>query len=358
MQVRVPLLNANEDELTVVDVYVREGAEVRAGELLVTVESTKAASDIDAPVAGFVRRLSVAEGDRVGVGALICWLTETADEPLPEPEASAEAAGASDVRATKRARALAEEHGLDLAAIGATGIVKERDVLAFLERSAPARPFAEPVAGDHGVVILGAGGHARVIVDLLRGAHPELTIVGAVDDSSRPPADVLGAPVIGRSDRLEALRASGVERAALGVGAVTHNATRRALFERLASLGFELPPLVHAQAMVEPSVKMGRGVQIFAGAIVGSNVTLGDNVIVNSGVVVSHDCVIGAHTHLTPGAILAGAVTVGENTVIGMGVTAYLGITIGRDVTVSNGVHLLADVPDGELVRASTERRG
>lgn len=197
-----------------------------------------------------------------------------------------------------------------------------------------------------------------MLVDLLRQARPELTLVGAIDDGERPPSDVLGVPVVGPSAHLEALRADGVELAALGVGAVTHNATRRELFDKLESLGFELPPLVHPGANVEPSATLGRGAQVFAGAIVGSNVTIGENTIVNSGVVVSHDCVVGAHTHLTPGAILAGGVRVGQGSVLGMGVTAYLGISIGSDVVVSNGVHLLADVEDGAVVRASAETRG
>ena len=187
----------------------------------------------------------------------------------------------------------------------------------------------------------------------MREGHRDLVIVGAVDDSSARPRDVLGVPVLGASELLASLREQGVENAVLGVGAVTHNATRVALFDKLRALGFRVPNLIHPRAMVEPSVRMGMGNQLFAGAIVGSNARLGDNTIVNSGVVVSHDCVIGSHTHLTPGCILAGGVTVGRNCVIGMGVTIYLGVTIGDDVTISNGVHVMKDVPDGAIVRAA-----
>ncbi len=356
---RVPLLNANEDELIVVGIHVDDGAQVAAGTLLFSLESTKASTDIEAPRAGFVRAIGVKEEQRVAVGATLCLLTDEADEPLPDAVTRVED---DDVRATKRARELAVAHGVELGALGVDGIIQERHVRAVISGAAAAEPLAplgpprafELVGGGRDLVILGAGGHARVLIDLIREGRRDLHLVGVVDDGASPPDEVLGVPVLGSSARLPELRERGVRWAALGVGAVTHNATRIHLFEKLTAFGFELPCLVHPRAAVEPSVRfLGPGVQVFASATVGSNVELGANAIINSGVVVSHDCRIGAHAHLTPGAILAGAVTVGENTVVGMGVTAYLGLTIGRDVVVSNGVHLMRDVPDGTLVKTS-----
>lgn len=358
---RVPLLNANEDELVVVGVHVQEGADVRAGELLFSLESTKASTDVEAPRAGYVHRIAVREGDRVAVGKALCVITDGPEAPADvAAELDGEAAN-TEVRATRRARELANAHGVELSAIGVRGIVKERDVLAFLEALgavAPASPvsFAEALEGPNPIVVLGAGGHARVIVDLIREGHRDLTPIGALDDAHSPSADVLGIPVIGRSSSLAVLRERGIELAALGVGAVTHNASRVALYESLRASGFRVPNLIHPRASVERSVRMGQGNQIFAGAVIGSNARLGDNVIVNSGVVVSHDCVIGSHVHLTPGAILAGGVRVGENTVVGMGVTVYLGVSIGRDAVISNGVHVFADVPDGAVLRGTSQR--
>lgn len=352
--VRIPLLNANEDEVVVSGVHVAEGDEVRAGELLVSVESTKATMDVEAPMGGFVRQLAVTEGERVEVGALVCVITQSADEAFENPaleEAAEQQTGRA--RATRRARALAEEHGIELESLDVRGIVKERDVRRYLERAAPGRGTpAVPVSSDR-IAVYGAGGHARVIVDLLRESRRDLTLMGVVDDGDEPPEDVMGVPVLGGWAQLAALREQGVRRVALGVGAVTHNRTRVELFRRLTEAGFELPNLVHARASVEPSVRMGHGNQVFAGAVVGSNVTLADNTIINSGTVVSHDCVVGSHAHLTPGAILAGGVRIGENTVIGMGVTLYLGVRVGRDAVISNGVHVMKDVPDGAVVRGT-----
>ena len=272
-KLRVPLLNANEDQLLVAAVHVEEGEQVQAGQLLFGLESTKAVTDVEAPCAGFVRNLAVAEDDRVEVGFVLCVLTETADEAIPA-EATA-ASGGSSVKATRKARELAETHGVDLQSLSVSGIIKEKDVLAAVGGVAASnREWKDPVEGPNGLVVWGAGGHAKVLLDILRAGHPDLTAIGLVDDAPSGPSEVLGTPVIGKSDRLAGLRDSGVARAALGVGAVTKNSLRVELYERLVELRFQLPNLIHPRAMVEPSATMGQGNQIFAGAVVGSSAVL------------------------------------------------------------------------------------
>ena len=81
-EITVPLLNANEPEARLAGVHVREGQAVRKGDLLLTVETTKAASEVESPADGFVRLLA-AEGDTLPVGGRLAVLTKTADEPLP-----------------------------------------------------------------------------------------------------------------------------------------------------------------------------------------------------------------------------------------------------------------------------------
>jgi sugar O-acyltransferase (sialic acid O-acetyltransferase NeuD family) len=353
--VRVPLLNANEEELEVIDVSVQEGAEVKSGQVLFVVESTKATVEVEAPSAGFVRKLSVAKGQRAKVNDLLCVITATPTEvvEISEPVTSESAGG---FRVTRKAQELADRHGLDLMAAGLTGIIKESDVEKCLEQQANAsglsrrEPLRLPDGTKKPIVIYGARGHARVLIDLMRLAG-EFFPIGALDDGAV--GEALGVPVIGTSAILERLRSDGVEMAALGIGSVQNHSKRAGLYRKLVAAGFSVPNLLHPRAMVEPSVSMGAGNQIFAGAIVGSATKLGENTIINSGTVVSHDCVIESNTHLSPGAILAGGVHVGENTLVGMGVTIYLGLRIGSNVVIGNGSHILKDVPDGAVVRAA-----
>jgi sugar O-acyltransferase (sialic acid O-acetyltransferase NeuD family) len=351
--VRVPLLNANEEEVEVVDIFVTPGTTVKAGDRLFVVESTKATVEVESPASGHLRRLAVEKGQRVKVQGLLAVLSDTADEPVADPAAEAPRPGG--VRATRKAEELAQRHGIDLASLGIAGLIKESDVEAAVKKGAPREPKAArpPLPAPEGakpILVYGASGHARVLVDLMRLANEHFPI-GAVDDGD--PTDVLGVPVIGGSDALAPARASGVALAALGIGSVTNHADRIAYWKRLVEIGFEMPNLLHPRAAIAPSAKLGAGNQVFAGAVIGSAAVIADNTIINSGVVVSHDCRIASHVHLAPGAILAGAVDVGENTLIGMGVTVYLGVKIGRNVVISNGCHIMKDVPDGTIVRAS-----
>jgi sugar O-acyltransferase (sialic acid O-acetyltransferase NeuD family) len=355
--INVPMVNANEDEVVIRQVRVEEGRRVQAGEILCSVETTKAAVDVEAPVDGYVRQLGVRDDERVPVGAVICVLTATLEEAVEAPSSARATADGTAARATLKAQMLADSNGIEISDLGLDRIVKESDVRNYLARAgrrtaaaAPAAPAAAQPdsAGRTGrrIVVLGAGGHARVLIDLVREGYRDRVIVGTVDDDPSAEADCLGVPLLGASDQLPKLRADGIEEALLGVGAVTNNSLRAQLYRKLLEAGFHVPTLIHPRAAVEPSARMLPGCQIFAGAIVGSNVALGENVIVNSGTVVSHDCVIGSHAHITPGAILAGGVSVGEASVIGMGVTVYLGVRIGANVTIGNGVHVFRDVPD------------
>jgi sugar O-acyltransferase (sialic acid O-acetyltransferase NeuD family) len=361
---RVPLINANEDEVLIADVLVAEGDSVRTGQVVCVVETTKATVDVEAPAAGYVRKLSVRKGQQRRVGDLICAFTASANEKVELPADAPATTVDGSVQATRKAQELAARHQLDLATLGITGIIKEQDVERFLAKRSgkPTLTLAgswtpaptQLAIREKWIALYGAGGHARVLIDLMRQSGVFEPVV-AVDDAPAS-ADVFGVPVIGTFDKLSDVRHKGVALAALAIGSVTEHRRRALLYQKLVSLGFQLPNLVHPRAMVEPSVKMGVGNQVFAGAIVGSGVELGDDTIINSGTVLSHDCRIGSHTHVSPGAILAGGVTVGENTLIGMGVTIYLGVRIGSNVTIANGVAIFRDVPDGTTVRSDSAR--
>lgn len=356
--VEVPLVNANEQEVVVRELGVKEGQKVEAEEFLCSLETTKAAVEVVAPVAGFIRRLSVEDGQRVKVGLPICVITETSDEAV-EVATNVASDQEQSGQATRKAQQLADANGISISDLHLDRIAKESDVLAFLASrdmgaatSDAAAPNADLPASPsgRGILILGAGGHARVLIDLLREGYRDRVIVGTLDDDPAAERDLLGVPLLGTSRELARLRQEGVEEAVLGVGAVTNNSVRAKLYKMLRQHGFYVPTLIHPRAIVEPSARFGQGCQIFPGGIVSSNAHLSENVIVNSGAVVSHDCVLGAHSHVTPGAILAGGVTVGETSVIGMGATIYLNIRIGANVVIGNGVHVFRDVPDGSVM--------
>lgn len=344
----VPLLNANEPEARLVAVHVRDGQAVEKGQLLFTIETTKAAADIEAPESGFVRLLA-GEGDTLAVGAKLAVITDTADEPLSLPEPAPTASPVSTLRITKPARALAEALGVDLASLPTDRLVTEEVVRQV---AGAAAQIALPPAEKPYLLLYGAGGHAKSVMEIVRQCD-EYTIAGIVDDNPALTGKrVLDIPVLGTRTVLPALVAQGVTLAANGVGGILDINVRVKVFELLEAAGFSFPALVHPRATVEPSARLGEGVQVFANAYIGAEAELRPRCMVNTGAIVSHDCVIGEYSHIAPGALLAGHVHVGERTLIGMGVTTAIGIKIGRGVRVGNGAILLADVPDGMIVQA------
>jgi UDP-perosamine 4-acetyltransferase len=200
------------------------------------------------------------------------------------------------------------------------------------------------------VVGLGAGGHAKVVIEILQlGMGCE--VIGLLDPkSSLWNTEVLGVPVLGNDSLLSDLRNRGVYCAFIGLGTVGDMEPRRQLYEGARQLGFEVAQAIHPQAWVSRSAQIGQGPTIMAGAAVNTDARLGDNVIVNTGAIVEHDCVVKDHVHIATGAQLAGGVYIGEGTHVGLGASVLQGVQIGDGVIVGAGAVVLDDVPEGTTV--------
>jgi UDP-perosamine 4-acetyltransferase len=199
------------------------------------------------------------------------------------------------------------------------------------------------------IVGFGAGSHAKSVLEAIRSAG-RFDVVALVDeDPARAGAELLGFPVR-RAGDLERLRADGVEHGFSGVGGVGESSGRRRACEALAAAGFELPPIVHAAAIVSPWARLGGGAQVHAGAVVNADAEIGGGAIVNTGAIVEHDCRVGAYAHVAPGARLAGLVTLGEGAHVGLGAVVIEGVRVGADALVAAGAVVVGDVPDGARV--------
>jgi sugar O-acyltransferase (sialic acid O-acetyltransferase NeuD family) len=199
------------------------------------------------------------------------------------------------------------------------------------------------------IVGVGAGGHAKSVIDAIRSSG-EFEVAALVDDDpARVGTRLLEFPVA-TADELERMRADGVRHAFVGVGGVGDTSARRRVIERLGAAGYELPPIVHASAVVSPWARLGRGAQILAGAVVNPGAEVGDFVIVNTGAIVEHDCTLASHVHIAPGVRLAGLVTVGEGAHVGIGAVVIEGVRIGKEAFVAAGAVVVQDVPPGVRV--------
>ncbi len=200
------------------------------------------------------------------------------------------------------------------------------------------------------VVGLGAGGHAKVVLDIL-SFHGEFQVIGLTDaDLARVGQYVLGVPILGGDDSLPRLRAEGVAGAFIGLGSVVDCRARRELFELARTLGFQMVNAIHPDTTVARSVQIGQGVAVMARAVLNPDVVLADNIIVNTGAQLDHDCLVGNHTHIAPGAHISGGVHVGDCVHIGVGATVIQGVRIGDGAIVGAGAVVLNDVPPNVTV--------
>jgi UDP-perosamine 4-acetyltransferase len=200
------------------------------------------------------------------------------------------------------------------------------------------------------VIGLGAGGHAKIIIEILR-LLGDFEIVGLLDANPKGRgAGVLGVPVLGDDSLLPELFARGVRHAFVGLGGTGDNRPRASLYLMVKRNGFEVISAIDPRSSIAPSAMVGEGVMVMPGAIVNADSRLGDNVIVNTGAIVEHDCTIGDHVHIATGARLGGGVTVLEGAHIGLGAAIKQGVQIGRYAVVGAGAAVIHDVADQATV--------
>jgi len=354
-RIEIPLVNPNEPEVQVISVFVEPYSEIAVGDVLCTIETSKATVDVESEHAGWAGEVHVREGERASAGDLVCEVFGSRPEPGPSAADEREPAEPPPgVRLTRKAEKLALEEGIDLATLPTGRFLTESDIEAIVGRGREAEDLdPELVArvSERSVVIFGAGGLAKSLIDLMRSTG-ELEPLCILNDRPDRVADVLGVPVLGGREYLAPLRELGVPYGVNAVGAVRRIEDRIAISALLEEHGFEQPIIVDPTAYVAPSATLSPGAQVFAGAAVCSGASIGRSAIVNTNAVVSHDCVIDEFVHVAPGALLAGEVEVGRATLIGMGATAVVYLKIGANVIVGNGAVLNEDVPDGTIVHA------
>jgi len=206
------------------------------------------------------------------------------------------------------------------------------------------------------VVGIGAGGHAKVILDIL-AFDDRLEVVGLTDaDRAAKGQELAGVSILGGDDVLPYLLSSGVSAAFIGVGSTGDCHLRRKLFQMACELGFQMINAVHPDATLARSVRLGAGVAIMAKAVLNPDVVVGDNVIVNTGAQLDHDCQIGDHVHVAPGAHLSGSVRLDDCVHVGVGATIIQGIHVGEGAVVGAGSVVLRDVPAHTTVVGSPAR--
>ncbi|MEI7818263.1 MAG: acetyltransferase [Desulfuromonadales bacterium] len=204
------------------------------------------------------------------------------------------------------------------------------------------------------VIILGAGGHAKVLIDSLLTASA--VIVGIVDpDPALIGVKILSVPVLGGDDVVNEFPNAEIL-LVNALGSIGLPIKRKQLFDKFRGIGYKFVKVVHPSAIVASDVVLGAGAQVMAGAVIQTGSRIGINSIINTRASVDHDCIIGDHVHISPGVTISGGVTVGACSHIGTGASVIQGISIGNGCLVAAGAVVTKDISDGEKVRGVPAR--
>lgn len=379
--VRVPLpqFGANDVSAQILEWLVPEGAQVRAGEALCSVETTKSVSDVEAPAAGYVVTLveagaSADTGQTLAVVASVPASREDVARWLAEQEAQAAAAqpvtATTGPKWTYKAELLARQQGVDIAAVPASGErVTEADVRAYLagRSAAPAlahdAPHATSDARDlmddryptgrvRRLLLIGGGNGAIQVLDALAKIPSQRAVAIMDDNPALAGKSAGGVPVVGGIDldRAATMHREGDFDAAV-ISVSTSIPFRQRIYDEWQARGIPFANVIHPSAVIGANVTLGQGNLILAFCNISACATLGDNNFISPYCSIEHHCVLGSHCSFGPAVITSGEVHIGDRVRFGTGIFIEPHVTIGQDAVIGSGCALWSNVPAQAIVK-------
>lgn len=203
------------------------------------------------------------------------------------------------------------------------------------------------------LLVFGAGGHAKVVIDIIE-RQGDFEVAAVLDDDAQLKGSRLFTyTVLGTRTELPGLRSAGLRHAIVAIGA---NASRGAVAAFLAGQGWHFATAIHPNASISRGVDIGPGCVIMAGGVINADAHIGAHSIINSGATIDHDCRIADGVHIAPGCHLCGGVSVGQGSFLGAGSTVTPGVSIGSMVLVGAGSVVIRDVADAAQVSGAPAR--
>lgn len=198
------------------------------------------------------------------------------------------------------------------------------------------------------LIIIGAGGHARVLLDTLLNQSNK--IIGITNpDPNKFGHYISDIPIIGNDDLILNYCPNSIY-LINGIGMMPGKSTRYQLYEKFKNHGYTFTKIIHPSAVLASNVQLLAGVQVMAGVIIQTSVVIDENSIINTRVAIDHDSFIGKHVHLAPGVTVSGGVSIGEGTFVGAGSTIIQGIKIAAHCIIGAGSVVTRDIPEVSTV--------
>ncbi len=364
---KAPQLAVNDENLLLVEWLKPEGELVHKGEAIGVVETSKAVSEIEAEGDGYFRPVA-GPGERVDVEGLLYLLTETPEEPIDQVVAGQKGTGAaagkpedaSERRWTRKAKLLAEKHGVDIEDVPAVGVVREADVEQFL-KSGPARGNSRDLIDGvytvnraERVLVIGGGRGAVQVLDVLHRAARQRPVAIVDDNPDAAGKQIMGVGIVGTTRLIADLLRDGAFDAAV-IAFSNALAARARIFEELTAQGVPFTNVIDPSVNVHSNVAMGRGNVIIANSRLGACAEIGDNNFMSAFTNLEHHNVLGSHCTFGPGVMTSSRVLIGDRCRFGTGVFIEPGVRVGDDSIIASGSVLTGNVPRGSVVKTRVE---
>lgn len=133
-------------------------------------------------------------------------------------------------------------------------------------------------------------------------------------------------------------------------------AIKKKLYEKLNNEGFRFANIIHPQAIISPSAKIGSGLILKAHSLISADAVVGDNVSIEENGIIGHDSVVSDHCQISANVVVAGGCKVGEATYISLGVPVKQGTVIGANCVIGMGSVVIRDIPDNVIAIGNPAR--
>jgi len=195
------------------------------------------------------------------------------------------------------------------------------------------------------VILIGNGGHAKVLRDILKLQNTPVFAISALDSK-----DIGNYKFYSNESIVQEFSPEEID-LINGIGSLPFNNSRWKIDKFFREQGFNFLNVFHPSVILGEEINLSSGVQLMAGAIIQPGTFIGNGCIINTAATIDHDCYISDNCHIAPGVNISGSVFIGPNTHIGTGAKVIQGVKIGRDVVIAAGATVYKNIPDGSVYK-------
>lgn len=198
------------------------------------------------------------------------------------------------------------------------------------------------------VIVLGAGGHAMVVLDILQQLKVKILAICS-SDKPKKYSVFEGLTFLSNDSAVFDFSPKDVY-LVNGIGSLPGSKKRAEIFRFYKNANYEFMSIISPYSIISTHAKIEEGVQIFANSVINAGASIGANTIINTGCVVEHECKIGNDNHIAPGASISGSVITHEFVHVGVGANIIQGVEVGKNSIIGAGATLTENLENNKIL--------